>query len=92
MNQKFISNSRRIFLVKFRNSSEQFIVQGRQLYDIIKNFDGQIEFIKMSETSEIKFTIREVKTRILKQFSWDTEVLQYFLTLPYFSTFRKSYL
>ena len=92
MNQKFISNSHRIFLVKFRNSSEQFIVQGRQLYDIIKNFDGQIEFIKMSETSEIKFTIREVKTRILKQFSWDTEVLQYFLTLPYFSTFRKSYL
>lgn len=83
MQNKFISTSRRVFLVKFRTSTEQFIVQDRKLFDLVKHFDGQIDFIKMSETYNIKF-VKCPKSVILRQFSWDTEVIQYFKNLPYF--------
>jgi hypothetical protein len=83
MKNKFISNSRRIFLVKFNNSTEIFIVQDRQLFELIKENDGVIEFIKMSESYNVKF-VRCSRAVILRQFNWDTEVIQYFKTLSYF--------
>ena len=81
--KKFISNSRRIFLVKFTNSTEIFIVQDRQLFELIKENDGVIEFIEISESHNVKF-VRCAKAVILRQFNWDTEIIEYFKTLSYF--------
>lgn len=82
--KKFISNSRRIFLVKFRQSTELFIVQDRELFDLlITNEHMHIEFIKHSEDYQIKFK-RCAKSVILKQFSWDTEIIEYLTKRVYF--------
>lgn len=82
--KKFISNSRRIFLVKFRQSTEQFIVQDGQLFELLKeNKDMHIDFIKCSEDYTIKFK-RCAKDVILRQFNYDTEAIEYLTKLPYF--------
>ena len=87
MKKSFISTSRRIFLVKFTTSTEKFIVQDRELFDLIKEINEPIEFIRASEFYEIKFK-RFAKLSILNQFSWDTEVIEYFKTLSYFNNVK----
>ena len=82
--QNFITCSRRIFLVRFSRSTERYIVQDKELFALIKANEGEpIEMIKVSETYDPKFK-RCSKALILRQFSWDTEIIEYFKKLPYF--------
>lgn len=82
--KKHISNSRRIFLVKFNESTELFIVQNRELFDLIKeNTDMTLDFIKISDDYIPKFK-RCKREVILNQFSWDTGVIEHFKKLSYF--------
>ena len=81
-----ISTNRRVFLIKFIQSTECFIVQDKELFHVIKNNieeKGQIDFIKQSDSYIPKFKMC-AKSLILTQFNWDTESYLYFKSLPYF--------
>jgi hypothetical protein len=85
MQNQFISTSRRIFLVKFHQSTEIFIVQDRQLFELIKsNKRMSPEYIKMSESHLPNFK-RCAREFILNQFSYNTEAIEYFKKLSFFS-------
>ena len=75
---------RNTFLVKFKyQSSEQYIVQGLGLVDILKNCDKNgIEFIKIFNPAKHRF-VRVSRQEILDNFSCETAAFEY-LSKHYF--------
>lgn len=77
-------HQRSTYLIAFRwTMGQKYIVQGVQIMDVLKTCDsGGVEFIKLFDIATNTFK-RVARSRILSEFSFDTEVYEY-LTGHYF--------